>query len=95
MKIDTNAYREAPGCVDTPLSRTWRDKPHRLVYDLCAEIERLRAVNSELCEACEAALEVLEGLTDDGCGPEDVEPWLDAKLHAALAKAKGGTDERD
>jgi hypothetical protein len=24
-----------------PLAYTWEDKPHRIVYDLCREIERL------------------------------------------------------
>ena len=26
-----------------PLAYTWQDKPHRLVYDLCREIERIAA----------------------------------------------------
>jgi hypothetical protein len=34
-------YRNAPGGTG-PLAATWADKPHRLVYDLCSEIERLR-----------------------------------------------------
>lgn len=36
----TNDYRNAPG-GDDPLGATWKDKPHRLVYDLCSELERL------------------------------------------------------
>ena len=27
-----------------PLAYTWEDKPHRLVYDLCREIERIAAI---------------------------------------------------
>lgn len=39
--LNTADYRLAPG-GEGPLAATWRDKPHRLIYDLCAEIERLR-----------------------------------------------------
>jgi hypothetical protein len=38
--LNTNDYRNAPG-GDGPEAANWADKPHRLVYDLCAEIERL------------------------------------------------------
>jgi hypothetical protein len=30
------------GMGNSILVRNWKDKPHRLVYDLCAEVERLR-----------------------------------------------------
>lgn len=30
-----------------PRAADWADKPHRIVYDLCAEIERLAAKNAE------------------------------------------------
>lgn len=36
-------YRNAPSGIG-PLAHEWRNKPHRLVYDLCSEIERLRAL---------------------------------------------------
>lgn len=26
----------------------WKDKPHRLIYDACREIERLTTINNEL-----------------------------------------------
>ncbi len=39
--IDTWQYRIAPA-GEGELSFTWKDKPHRLIYDLCGEIERLR-----------------------------------------------------
>jgi hypothetical protein len=43
--LNTHDYREAvSGKPDaSELSREWHDKPHRLVYDLCREIDRLRA----------------------------------------------------
>ena len=43
--LNTHEYREAvSGKPDaSELSREWHDKPHRLVYDLCNEIDRLRA----------------------------------------------------
>ena len=42
MPLNTEDYRQAPGGIG-PLAAQWHDKPHRLVYDLCAEVERLRA----------------------------------------------------
>ncbi len=33
-------YRDAPSGYG-PLANTWKDKPHRLVYDLCRWVERL------------------------------------------------------
>lgn len=40
--INTDDYRRAPG-GEGPHADTWKDKPHRLIYDLCAEIERRRS----------------------------------------------------
>jgi len=44
---DLSDYRRAPS-GDGPLAAQWADKPHRLVYDLCGEVERLRARVAEL-----------------------------------------------
>lgn len=38
--MNTEDYRLAPS-GEGPHAATWEDKPHRLVYDLCGEIERL------------------------------------------------------
>jgi hypothetical protein len=38
----TEDYRNAPSEIG-PLAAEWADKPHRLVYDLCQEVERLVA----------------------------------------------------
>jgi hypothetical protein len=38
----TGDYRNAPSGIG-PLASEWKDKPHRLVYDLCREIERQAA----------------------------------------------------
>lgn len=57
--LDTDDYRTAPG-GNGPKAFTWKDKPHRLVYDLCEEVERVRAVNAALREklaSTETALE--------------------------------------
>lgn len=43
-RMYTQAYRDAPS-GEGPLAETWKDKPDRLVYDLCREIERLRSAN--------------------------------------------------
>lgn len=45
--LDTADYMNAP-CGTGPLAAQWDDKPHRLVYDLCAEIDSLRAELAEL-----------------------------------------------
>ena len=35
----TEDYRNAPSDIG-PLAATWKDKPHRLVYDLCTRLEQ-------------------------------------------------------
>lgn len=46
-------YRSAPSGVG-PLAAEWRDKPHRLVYDLCEEVQRLRELSvAAFVTACE------------------------------------------
>jgi len=45
--MNTQDYRIAPG-GDGPQASEWENKPHRLIYDLCDEVERLQAVNREL-----------------------------------------------
>ncbi len=40
-------YRNAPSGAG-PLAAEWKDKPHRLVYDLANEVTTLRA-NMEYC----------------------------------------------
>ena len=39
--FDTMDYRRAISGKG-PRAYDWNDKPHRLIYDLCAEIERLK-----------------------------------------------------
>ncbi len=41
--MNTKDYREAPSGMG-PLALEWKDKPHRLVYDLCTEVERLNNI---------------------------------------------------
>lgn len=41
----TDDYRAALAHEGNPiLVLNWKDKPHRLVYDLCNEVERLREI---------------------------------------------------
>jgi hypothetical protein len=47
--ISVDDYRNAPS-GQGPMAYAWRDKPHRLVYDLVAEVERLRADNAALSD---------------------------------------------
>lgn len=44
--MNTDDYRNAPSGIG-PLAAEWKDKPHRLIYDLCGEVERLRASVAE------------------------------------------------
>jgi len=39
--VNTSEYMEAPSGRG-PHAYTWEDKPHRLVYRLCSEVDRLR-----------------------------------------------------
>jgi hypothetical protein len=41
-RLVTNDYWRAPA-GEGPQAATWKDKPHRLVYDLVGEVEFLRA----------------------------------------------------
>lgn len=65
--LDTDDYRIAPGDRG-PKASTWKDKPHRLLYDLCEEVERVRAVNVALqaeLAAARTALEDMKGQRDE------------------------------
>lgn len=39
--LNTNDYRYAPQGMG-PLAAEWKDKPHRLLYDLCAAVDLLQ-----------------------------------------------------
>jgi hypothetical protein len=54
MAMDTKKYREAPSGLG-PLATSWNDKPHRLIYDLCAEIEELQSKMAKLVVYAEHA----------------------------------------
>jgi len=41
LPYTTEEYRMAMG-REGPLAYQWKDKPHRLIYDLCNEVERLQ-----------------------------------------------------
>ena len=49
----TNNYREAiSGTSDSEmLNCDWEDKPHRLVYDLCGEVDKLQAKELKILDA--------------------------------------------
>lgn len=72
----TDDYRDAmsgEGGFGT-LGYEWSDKPHRLVYDLCGEIDRLRKIES-------AAFTVVNA---EAQGAKNVSEWI-AELRNALA----------
>jgi chromosome segregation ATPase len=43
ITCDTDSYRNAPSGIGD-LANEWKDKPHRLVYDLVAYIEKIQAL---------------------------------------------------
>lgn len=49
-RLTTEDYRNAVNGTG-PEAGQWADKPHRLVYDLCDEVERLRAANKRMLMA--------------------------------------------
>lgn len=58
-----------------PLAAEWEDKPHRLVYDLCREIERLNAPlgdDDALDAVCVAFWNATHGKADS---------WYDLSYH--------------
>jgi hypothetical protein len=70
--LNTADYRLAPS-GQGPQADQWADKPHRLVYDLCSEVERLRGRIEALQKDAErldwikdAATSVSDGWTADG-----------------------------
>ncbi len=65
----TEDYRQAPS-GNGPLASEWKDKPHRLVYDLCSKVEASLAENSRLRE-------VLKPFADLAAHPTIVEHYQD------------------
>lgn len=50
-----------------PRAYDWSDKPHRLIYDLCDEIERVRALSTPpaaVVEALENLIEIIDNHVD-------------------------------
>ena len=76
-----------------PLAYTWQDKPHRLVYDLCREIERIAAgVAPDQATALQARIAELEAALQDAArvlhkAGEQFSEY--AKKHAAYRTAVG------
>ena len=66
--IDTDEYRKAlEGWAEDPfLNRDWRDRPHRLVYDLCREVDWMRAELDEARRLGRAARAELEAMRARG-----------------------------
>jgi len=72
-------YRHAPSRTG-PLGATWADKPHRLLYDLVAEIEQLRRLLDAAKAQAEA--ELSRGYTVDVRHRAELDEW------ARLARAE-------
>lgn len=99
-------YRLKPGCTvtdyidavqgteDSQLAQEWSDKPHRLVYDLCgevqaqdAEIARLRTSSVELLAAAKKGRDVI--LETEGRGGRH--EVILTQIETAISNAEKGT----
>jgi hypothetical protein len=60
------------------LGYDWADKPHRLVYDLCGEVDRLRA----------SLIRIRSRVSNTSIGPTVVQDVFDM-AEAALAEREG------
>ena len=86
--LNIEHYRLAPGGEgDGILVGTWKDKPHRLVYDLCDEVARLRASKAELLGAAKKGRDVI--LETEGRGGRH--EVILTQIETAIANAEKGT----
>ncbi len=76
-KVDTADYRYAMSGIG-PLAGQWSDKPHRLIYDLCGEIEWLRSERDRHLVACRLLVAALDGHSEDHDFGEADEKALEA-----------------
>lgn len=95
-QINTNDYRNAPSGVG-PLADTWRDKPHRLVYDLCAEVEHCRAhiaASEPVAWDREAVARIVyDAMHDHVLGDSGVSrPWVEGGNSLAQGVARRAAD---
>ncbi len=88
--VNTQDYRVAPG-GDGPHAATWNDKPHRLIYDLCSEIERLRLTANYTGEV-EQLVEALFRIRELTKGENRLQS-LTQIAHQALRHQNERTDE--
>lgn len=74
-------YRNAPSGIG-PLAHTWGDKPHRLLYDLATEVERLQVLLRDVVVAAGR-------MRDDWAEADDaVKKRLWSNLHTAADAAE-------
>lgn len=71
MRFEPGDYRLAPS-GEGPLKNEWRDKPHRLIYDLVGEVERLRSDNAALSDRIAADYQEKANLQAALLEPRDV-----------------------
>lgn len=86
-KLNTAEYRAAMSGSGSQAAN-WNDKPHRLVYDLCIEIERLRASNARLVEALKGLLPLAGWALAEQSPPGFDQPLVDA-AESAINSAEG------
>lgn len=83
QELRVEDYRLAPS-GEGPLADKWRDKPHRLIYDLCALLEA-RSSTSDYQRGVEDALKAVRGqrrIADDNKPHEYNQGWTHAIAYA-------------
>lgn len=93
----TADYRHAPSRGDDHHGRTWDDKPHRLLYDLCGALEEALATRPTLTRAelvaavladPEAVREVVEALRSERV--KVAGPWIGEARRNVLTRNRVG-----
>jgi hypothetical protein len=78
--FDTRSYRLAPS-GEGEQAHQWKDKPHRLIYDLCTEIERLQI------------LLLQQNQPDALVPPEDIQQMIEDLGVGTIKQAVNGWDQ--
>ncbi len=98
MTFDTNEYRIDPG-GDGEHAFDWKDKPHRLIYDLCGEVERLQAIEIAARSLMKVAADNVHTFAKHGHESAAFQAAADqchaaySELKAALAAAEAAEDK--
>ncbi|MCO4101093.1 MAG: hypothetical protein HEQ38_17200 [Gemmatimonas sp.] len=89
-EVNTADYRNAVS-GEGPLAYTWHDKPHRLLYDLCTELDTLAAERDVTERLVSAQHDVLVAMKAFDAAAVEKYAAISAHMHQ-VHEALGGTD---